>query len=198
MSTKGQETREKILEQAVDLFCEYGFMKASTRQLVGRVGMTSSAIYNHFANKEEILFTIIQRAADRVLQTLKDTIERYDDPLECLKKMISSLLHLFSVGAMRKEIAIFIDELYQLPDEMREKCNRKHREIFNLFREKIVEIGKIRPLNSVNYTVATFGLMGATIWVYQWYRDNGELSMDEISSELIKLLFEGLLKSDQG
>ncbi len=195
--TKGQETKEKILAEAVDLFYKYGFAKASTRQLVGKVGMTSSAIYNHFSSKEEILFSIIKSAGDKVLATLNEVIERYDDPVECLRQMISGMLYLFSKGGMRKEIAIFIDELYQLPEDLKELCNRQHREIFKLFRNKIDELGEHDKINPIDHTVASFGVMGAMLWVYQWFRDDGKVPMEKISEELTHLLFNGLLKQEE-
>ncbi|MBW1901405.1 MAG: TetR family transcriptional regulator [Deltaproteobacteria bacterium] len=193
---KGKGTKEKIIEEAIELFYEHGFTKASTRQLVGKVGMTSSAIYNHFSNKEEILFNIIKNAGDKVLASLNKAIEKYDDPVECLRQMISSMLYLFSDGGMRKEIAIFIDELYQLPEDLRELCNRQHREIFKLFRDKISEMEDIDRINPIDHTVAAFGVLGAMLWVYHWYRDNGRLPMQNISDELTKLLFDGLMKRE--
>jgi AcrR family transcriptional regulator len=156
--------------------------------------MTSSAIYNHFSNKEEILFNIIKNAGDKVLASLKAAIEKNDDPVECLRQMISSMLYLFSEGGMRKEIAIFIDELYQLPEDLRELCNSQHREVFTLFRDKISGMGEINKINDIDHTVAAFGVLGAMLWVYHWFRDNGRLPMENISDELTRLLFNGLLK----
>ncbi len=193
---KGKATKEKIIEEAIELFYEHGFTKASTRQLVGKVGMTSSAIYNHFSNKEEILFNIIKSAGDKVLAALNSAIEKYDEPSECLKQMISSMLFLFSDGGMRKEIAIFIDQLYQLPEDLRGQCNQQHLEIFKLFRDKIGEMEERNKINPIDHTVAAFGILGAMLWVYHWYRDNGRLSMSNISDELINLLFNGLLKRE--
>lgn len=193
---KGEQTREKILEHAVELFYEHGFVKASTRQLVARAGMTSSAIYNHFTNKDEILFTIIHRAGDKVLLTLKEVTEKYDDPDECLRQMVSSMLYLFKADMMRKEIAIFIDELYQLHGDFRKQCDEQHRKIFELFREKIGELEKRNLINPINQTVGAFSIIGAMLWVYHWFRDNGTLSIEEIADEIIKLLFSGLMRKD--
>ncbi len=193
---KAKGTKQKIIEEAIELFYEYGFTKASTRQLVGKVGMTSSAIYNHFSNKEEILFNIIKGAGDKVLAVLYQTIEKYTDPLVCLRQMIAAMLYLFSDGGMRKEIAIFIDELYQLPEDLRELCNRQHREIFTLFRNKIRELDEMGKINPVDHTVAAFGVLGAMLWVYHWFRDNGRLPMKDISDELTRLLFDGLMRRE--
>ncbi|MFH1351866.1 MAG: TetR/AcrR family transcriptional regulator [Pseudomonadota bacterium] len=196
---KSEDTVEKILEAAVDLFYEHGFTKASTRQLLGRAGMSSSAIYNHFSNKEEILFTIIHRASDKVLQLLKKLNSQYDDPEECLRQMISQMLHLFGDEPMRKEIAIFIDELYQLPPNLREICNRQHRKIYDIYKNKILEIKlknrkKEAKCVDTDDAVTAFGVIGAMLWVYHWYKDDGRLPMEKISEQLLNLLFNGLKK----
>lgn len=194
---RGQDTREKIIKKAVDLFHEHGFAKASTRQLVRKVGMTSSAIYNHFANKEEILFIIIQRAGDKVLVTLEDAIKRDDDPEQCLKSMISGMLYLFKGSVMGKEIAIFVDELYQLPKDLREMCNKQHRQIFELFLGKIRELQEKKRSNPINETVVAFGILGAMNWVYHWFRETGDLTIEDIAEDLTKLLFDGLMRADR-
>jgi len=194
---KRQNTKEKILEKSIDLFYECGFVKGSIRELAKRFGMTNSVIYNHFTNKDEILFTIIKNAGDKTIAKLDDVIKKYDDPEECLKQMISSMLYLFSASVMRKEIAIFIDELYQLPEDLREICNKQHRHIFDLFQGKIFELKRKNPINPINEKVATFGILGAILWVYHWYRESGLLSIEEIADELIKLLFDGLMKADK-
>ena len=111
--------------------------------------------------------------------------------------MISGMLYLFSEGGMRKEIAIFIDELYQLPEDLRELCNRQHREIYKLFYDKIKEMDDISKINPIDHNVAAFGVLGAMLWVYHWFRENGRLPMQNISNELTKLLFDGLMKREQ-
>ncbi len=189
---KGLDTRERILTEAINHFSEVGFTKASTRELVRRVGMTSSAIYNHFENKEEILFTIIQLTGDKVLATLHGVIEEYKDPEECLKQMIVSMLGLFKDKEMRKEIAIFIEQVYQLPKDLKKICNQKHREIFNTFKNQIFEFKKNTPGCSMNETVAAFTILGSSNWVYQWYKDSGDLSIAKIADEMVLLLFDGM------
>ncbi len=196
MKKKGEETKEKIIIHAIDLFYEHGYTKASTRMLVKSAGMTSSAIYNHFKNKDEILFTIIQRTADKVLFILNQTIKQYKDPVECLKHMLTGMMHSLTHPEMRKEIAILNNELYQLPSDLRKKCNERHREIFELFRSIITEIQKRDRSDPINDTVATFGTLGAMLWIKNWYKDDGPLSIDEISDELINFVLKGLTGCD--
>ena len=70
-----KDTRERILETALDLFIERGYDKTSLREIAEKVGVTKPALYYHFSSKEEILRTLIEpilsvqeQAAD-ILQT---------------------------------------------------------------------------------------------------------------------------------
>jgi AcrR family transcriptional regulator len=56
--TRGQQTRAEIVQVAHDLFLQQGFHGTSMRQIAQQAGITLSAIYNHFASKEE-LFEVV-------------------------------------------------------------------------------------------------------------------------------------------
>ena len=54
------DTRDRILATALDLFIEQGYDKTSLREIAERVGVTKAALYYHFSSKEEILRTLVQ------------------------------------------------------------------------------------------------------------------------------------------
>jgi AcrR family transcriptional regulator len=54
-------TRERILDEALDLFVEKGFDNASLRELAERMGFTKAALYYHFPSKVDILGALHQR-----------------------------------------------------------------------------------------------------------------------------------------
>jgi AcrR family transcriptional regulator len=51
-------TRERILNAALDLFIEKGFDKTSLREIAEQLGVTKAALYYHFASKEDILMAL--------------------------------------------------------------------------------------------------------------------------------------------
>jgi AcrR family transcriptional regulator len=55
------DTRERILDVALDLFTEQGYDKTTLRQIAQPLGFTQAAIYYHFAAKEDILVALHQR-----------------------------------------------------------------------------------------------------------------------------------------
>jgi len=50
-----RDTRQGILDAALDLFAESGFFGTSMREIARKVGVRESALYHHFASKEAIL-----------------------------------------------------------------------------------------------------------------------------------------------
>jgi len=56
--TQGPQTREKILEVALELFSDRGYDKASLRDIADRLGITKAALYYYFERKEDILLEL--------------------------------------------------------------------------------------------------------------------------------------------
>ena len=54
-------TRELILDAALDLFSERGYDGVGLRNLAQRVGVRESALYKHFRSKQDIFCTLIAR-----------------------------------------------------------------------------------------------------------------------------------------
>jgi len=57
--SKGERTRQAILEAAYALFLEQGYAATSMRQIAERAGLALGGIYNHFASKEAIFAELI-------------------------------------------------------------------------------------------------------------------------------------------
>jgi AcrR family transcriptional regulator len=61
--SRGEQTRQEILDAAKALFLAQGYTATSMRQIAGAVGITAGAIYNHFPGKDEIFTTVLEESA---------------------------------------------------------------------------------------------------------------------------------------
>lgn len=61
--SRGEQTRQEILDAAKALFLAQGYTATSMRQIAGAVGITPGAIYNHFPGKDEIFTTVLEESA---------------------------------------------------------------------------------------------------------------------------------------
>ena len=55
------EMKERILETALELFAQSGYLGTSMSDIAARLGITKAALYKHYAGKQEILDRIVQR-----------------------------------------------------------------------------------------------------------------------------------------
>ena len=56
------DTKSEIISIAKAEFMEVGFQEASMRKIASKVGITATALYRHYANKEEIFDAIVEPA----------------------------------------------------------------------------------------------------------------------------------------
>ncbi|HEY9567280.1 MAG TPA: helix-turn-helix domain-containing protein, partial [Thalassobaculum sp.] len=61
---QGHERVEEILAAAKALYAEGGYEFTTTRRIAGRVGVSQTALYTHFPDKEAILMAVCARAFD--------------------------------------------------------------------------------------------------------------------------------------
>jgi AcrR family transcriptional regulator len=64
VGSAGDETRQRILDIAVDLFIEQGYAGTSVRDISERLGMTKGSLYYHFASKEDVLTALVTPLAE--------------------------------------------------------------------------------------------------------------------------------------
>lgn len=65
-------TKEKIIEVALDLFSINGYESVSVRDISKAVGIKESSLYNHFKNKQDIFDTIILLCTEKAMNQYKN------------------------------------------------------------------------------------------------------------------------------
>jgi AcrR family transcriptional regulator len=76
-------TKDRILEAAIELFAQKGFGEVTVREITRAVGIKESSLYNHFLSKQQIL--------DEIFDYLKRQVDTMTMPEEAVADMISTL-----------------------------------------------------------------------------------------------------------
>ena len=182
----------EIIEKATDLFYRHGFVKASIRDIVKAVGVTNSTVYNHFENKDEILYYIIEDIGSVLMKELQAGIQAHDDPVDCLREMVYRQVCL--IKEKRKEIKVYMEEQYQLPTVLRKRALKQHRQIYDLYFSMICRIKERGLMRDIDETVMTFAIFAMMNWSYRWFEDNGRLSIEKVADDIIRIFFGGIFK----
>lgn len=105
------DRKEQILAAAGDLFRERGYHNVSVAQVAAAVGITAPALYRHFRNKPDLLYSAVNSGID----TLYNNVTQAED----LKALIATLAS--SVARRRGLPLLWQREARYLPDEQREE-----------------------------------------------------------------------------
>lgn len=62
--------RAEIMEAALKLFMEKGYMNTTTQDIIDHVKISRGLLYYHFKDKEDILYCLVERYSEPLLQTL--------------------------------------------------------------------------------------------------------------------------------
>jgi len=95
MRKAGDRTRKKILDTAVKIFAEKGFLVARVSDISKEAGIAHGLLYYYFKNKEDILQAIFEENWKDMAENINNVIEHYVDVRERINAIISFIFHLF-------------------------------------------------------------------------------------------------------
>lgn len=79
---KERETRDRILSAAEDLFMRYGFRTITMDEIAKHLGVSKKTIYQHFADKEEIVCSCIESHLNFEKCTATEIWSKVSNPVE--------------------------------------------------------------------------------------------------------------------
>jgi AcrR family transcriptional regulator len=91
VGSAADETRQRILDVAVDLFIEQGYAGTSVRDISERLGMTKGSLYYHFASKEDVLNALVAPLLDDLDRFAEDAIAAGKVDAELLSRLVDLL-----------------------------------------------------------------------------------------------------------
>lgn len=74
----GRQTREEILEAAMELFSERAYNGVSTRDIAAAAGVTHAGVRYHFPDKEQLLLAVLTRYSQIGDQYYEQAVARID------------------------------------------------------------------------------------------------------------------------
>lgn len=94
MSPRSKEfDQAAVIDQAMALFCEKGYAATSVRDLVTRLGVSSSSLYATFGDKDAIFLLALKRHSRMEREMLRQVLSQpTDDPKALLAQMFQGLI----------------------------------------------------------------------------------------------------------
>jgi len=187
--------RQQIEDAASALFRERGYAATSVRDIAQALNIQGGSLYAHVASKEDVLWSIVSRAADRFnaevgpLATDAGAPAAPSAPAR-LRAMIRA--HVEVVTSSQRDAAVFLHEWRFLSDERRAQMAARRDAYEALFRQAIgrgIAAGTFSP---VDPRLTATAILTALNGIATWYRPDGPLTAQEIADHHADLFIRAL------
>ncbi len=89
-------TKEKILDTALELFCEKGYYNTTTNEIAQRAQVSIGSLYSYFKDKDTIFLQILEKYHDKFVLAKEDVLNNndlfYKNPKAWVRELIESLI----------------------------------------------------------------------------------------------------------
>lgn len=184
------DRKEQIYSTARSLFSERGYHATTVRDIARELNLQGGSLYAHILSKEDVLWEIVNRAADQFLASVEPIVASNLPPSQKLRAMIRA--HIGVVAADLADATIFLHEWKFLGEERRQSVAARRNQYESLYRRVVedgIHSGDFAPANP---KMAALLVLSAVNWLPQWYNPGGPLSPDEVADVFSELVLRGL------
>jgi AcrR family transcriptional regulator len=185
-AAKAPDTRDRILDIALDLFTEQGYDGTSLRQIADQLNVTKAALYYHFSSKEEILLALHMRLHEFGREALLKMAEQEPVTLgqwgELLDEVVDAMLAQRKLFLMHERNQAALEKLH------RAEHDAEHEDLQNQFRRVLADT-RI-PLEDRVRMAASFGVLFSGLFL------SGEAfasTTDEVLGGLLRRILHDVL-----
>jgi AcrR family transcriptional regulator len=181
--------QQGILDVAVAAFNQYGYDATSMGVLADRLGLSKSAIYHHFASKDEIL----ERALDVALSGLEGVLNEADAARGRGADRLDQVL--------RGAVHVLVDKLPYVTLLLRVRGNteveRRALARRRAFDKRVTALvseaqseGSLR--SDIDVRIVERLLFGMINSIVEWYRPGGKEDAERLADDVVAVALDGL------
>lgn len=148
--SKGKETKEKILQQAAELFNQQGYAGASIADIMRITGLQKGGIYNHFKSKDDLALQAFKFAIDQISKHYRAALRSKHHAIERLQAVINIFRSnidnpIIKGGCPLLNTAIESDDTHPILRERTQQAMNSWRDMICRIIHKGIKKGEIRP-----------------------------------------------------
>lgn len=190
--------RQRQIEDAASaLFRDRGYAATSVRDIARAVDIQGASVYAHVASKEDVLWSIVRRAAGRFRDALGAVM---DEPgltaTERLRRMVGA--HVAVLTGDLGNASVFLHEWRFLGEARRAEVLGRRDAYERGFAAVIAAGQSTGELHAPDAALAARMILSTLNGMALWYRPDGALSAGEISDAFAMLFLRALAPIDGG
>lgn len=184
--TDPASARGRLLAKAAHLFREKGYERTTVRDLAAEVGIQSGSIFHHFRTKEEILKAVMTEAILVNTERMRERQARAASTRDAIEALVQCELESIN-GDTGEAMAVLVYEWRSLSEPNRRSI-LKLRDIYEgIWLETLTRARDEGLVRADPFVLRRF-LTGALSWTITWFRADGDMSVQDLATEVMAML----------
>jgi AcrR family transcriptional regulator len=192
------DTRQRILQAAAQLFAEDGYARTTTRALAAAAGVNEVTLFRHFGNKENLFAAVIEQFAGPAV-TMALEAQLTGDPARDLRVVGIRLLALLL--ERREALRLMLCEAAHFPEvqQVMVQNPRRIRRMLSAYFARLAEEGRFRSLHPEVAAQAFSGMLFACAIAQGLLDDSIEpqVSNGELVDQFVEIFMNGMVVRDE-
>lgn len=196
MTAKMQEKRAKILECALNLFAEKGYVNTPVRDIIDASGFGTGTFYKYFDNKEDVVKTLLEDFLEQIIASVNGYFKREQDLYLRFIETKRVMLEVFSQHEKLSELYCRVQGISDSIDQ----CLKSFDDRFLLFTSKNVQYGIkngiFKDLPVIPVVSSTLAIIKYAVYKWVVLKEISQEEMMEMVLSFHRSLAVGLVREE--
>ncbi len=190
MNKQSSNTRERILDSALNVFSRKGYHDSKLDEIVQDSGTSKGSIYFHLPNKERLFLALVDQFADLLEKRVTEAIEPMPPGMKRVRVALETTLATF--GKYRRPAKILLVQAVGLGsafEEKRNEINGRFAQLIQTYLQEAIDNGDIEDVDAEMVSIVWMGGIYNTVirWVY-----TGEPEPQRMLDTLVPILLRSV------
>jgi AcrR family transcriptional regulator len=190
-----EETQQRILETAFEVFAQQGYARTTTRSLATAAGVNEVTLFRHFGNKKNLFSAVVEKfGGAAVASELEAKITgNYRKDLLAIGKNLKEIM--FERKDVMRLVICEADHFPEIQEVMAQNPHQLRQMLAGYFRQRI-EAGQLRQLDPGAMAQAFMGMFFTYMITQCILNDpvDPEMQTDDVVAQFVDIFVEGTIK----
>jgi len=186
----------RILRAATALFRARGYHGSSMRTLARGLRMEPASLYYHFPSKQDILFAILDRTLDDLLDGLRHAVTAADDDRARLQAAVR--FHVLFHVRRRQEAFLSHSELRSLTPANLRRVLAKRDEYEHVVRGLLATGVRAGGFQVADVKLTAMAILTMCTGVATWFSEGGRLAPESIADRYVEMILRSVDRRAKG
>jgi AcrR family transcriptional regulator len=183
---------EEVYTKAAMLFRQNGYLNTPLTAIGRELNIQKASLYYYIRDKESLLFNILNRTMDIMLDQVDNLPVQGLAPDKKLQRVIFA--HVVTASRYLNEFSVLLHDTKHLRPDLKKIILSKRKQYEEIFLRIIEEGISSKIFMKHDAKILVYMILGSCNWLYQWFSLQGPKTPEQIAGIFSDVFLNGLLR----